>query len=208
MGFSDYERASLFAGVTSVVLTNVAILAAVAASPAFRWSENALSNLGQPGTTSATPLTTALFGGGLILGGALGVAFAVALWTTARNLVQKLSVPVFVLAMVSLAGVGIFPQSQPLHAPAAISFYLLSMVAMALSGAGALVSGRRPRGAVTLALVVAHVGVWWWWSTGGPIFRAGLAIPELAGALVVTAWVLLVALDGLGTTRRSSSTLK
>lgn len=200
MGFSDFERTSLLAGVTSVVLTNVAILAAVAASPAFRWSESALSNLGQPGTAAATPLTTALFKGGLILGGALGVAFAVALWANAENLVQKLSVPAFVLAMVSLAGVGVFPQSQPLHAPAAVSFYVLSMVAMALSGAGALLSQKRRPGAVTLALVAVHVGVWWWWRTGGPIFRPGLAVPELAGAVVVTVWVLLVAQDGLGAT--------
>lgn len=198
MGDSDYRRLSLLAGLTSAVLTNVAILAAVAASPAFRWSENALSNLGQPGTTSATTLTVVLFGGGLIVGGLLGVAFTVALWSMARNLVQRASVPVFGLAMVSMAGVGVFPQSQPLHAPAAISLYVLSMVAMTLHGSGAIASGARRLGGATLGLVVVHVSVWWWWSTGGPILRAGLAVPELAGALVITVWVLLVAVDGLG----------
>lgn len=197
MGDTDIRRTSLLAGLSSAVLTNVAILAAVAASPSFSWSENALSNLGQPGTASATPVTTALFDGGLVMGGLLGVAFTVALWSMASNLVQRVSVPVFGLAMVSMAGVGVFPQSQPLHAPAAISLYVLSMVAMAFHGTGAVASGARRLGGATLTLVAVHAGVWWWWRTGGPILREGLAVPELAGALVITVWVLLVSVDGL-----------
>ena len=191
-------QTSVAAGLASVVTTNVAILSAVVASPSFSWSENALSNLGQPGTAVATPVTTALFNGGLVLGGVLGVGFTVALWAVADNHVQRLAVPPFVGAMVAMAGVGVFPQSQPLHAPAAIGLYLLSMVAMSFDGTGALIAGVVRRGAATLALVVVHVGVWWWWSTGGPILRAGLAVPEIAGALVITGWVVLVALSARG----------
>ncbi|MFC7077618.1 DUF998 domain-containing protein [Haloarcula halophila] len=186
------ERASLWAGLVSVVVTNAAILSATLASPGFRWTDNALSNLGQPGHAVATPLTTLLFDGGLVVGGVVGIGFAYALWT-ASGTVGRAAVPVFVAAMVSMAGIGVFPQSQPLHGPVAIGFYVLSMGAMALSGIGALVTGGPRYAAVTLALTALHVGVWYGWSTGGPVFRDGLAIPEAAGAAVVTVWVVLVA---------------
>jgi hypothetical membrane protein len=188
----ETERASLWAGIVSVVVTNAAIISATVASPGFRWSGNALSNLGQPGHAVATPLTTLLFDGGLVLGGVVGVGFAYALWTTSGT-VGKAAVPVFVAAMVAMAGIGVFPQSQPLHGPVAIGFYLLSMVAMALSGVGALVAGDRRYAGLTLALTALHVGVWYGWSMGGSVFRAGLAIPEALGAAVVTVWVVLVA---------------
>ncbi|MFC7028144.1 DUF998 domain-containing protein [Halomicroarcula sp. GCM10025710] len=101
-------QTSVAAGLASVVTTNVAILSAVVASPSFSWSENALSNLGQPGTAVATPVTTALFNGGLVLGGVLGVGFTVALWAVADNHVQRLAVPPFAGAMVAMVGVGVF----------------------------------------------------------------------------------------------------
>ncbi|MFC6973740.1 DUF998 domain-containing protein [Halomicroarcula sp. GCM10025709] len=188
----ERERASLWAGVVSVVVTNAAILSAALASPGFRWTGHALSNLGQPGHAVATPLTTLLFDGGLVVGGLLGLGFAYALWTGSGT-VGKAAVPAFVAAMVAMAGIGVFPQSQPLHAPVAIGFYLLSMVTMALSGVGGVVAGERRYAAVTLALTALHVGVWYGWVTGGPVFRAGLAIPEAVGAAIVAGWIGLVA---------------
>ncbi|GGN87747.1 DUF998 domain-containing protein [Haloarcula pellucida] len=187
------DKASGWAGVASVLLTNVATVGATVASPSFEWTGNALSDLGQPGTPVATPVTTLLFDGGLVLGGLVGLGFAYTLWTAGENVVERLAVLPFAVALVGMAGVGVFPSSQPLHAPAAVTLYLASMVAMAVYAVGNAVASALRRGAVTLGLVCAHVGVWWWWASGGSVARDGLAIPEIVGAFLFSAWVLWTA---------------
>jgi len=63
--------------------------------------------------------------------------------------------------------------------PAALTLYLASMVTMVLYGLGNAAVGVWSRAVGTLALVGAHVGVWWWWVASGSVTRGGLAIPEL-----------------------------
>lgn len=190
---TDVDRVSGWAGVASVLLTNVATVGATLASPSFAWTGNALSDLGQPGTAVATPVTTLLFDGGLVLGGVVGLAFTYTLWRAGENAVERLAVLPFAVALVGMAGVGAFPSSRPLHAPAALTLYLGSMVAMAVYALGNVLAGARGRGAVTLGLVLAHVGVWWWWASGGSLTRGGLAIPEIVGAALFSAWVVWTA---------------
>lgn len=182
-----------WAGVASVTLTTLATLGATVVSPSFSWTTNALSDLGQPGTPAATPLTTLLFDGGLVLGGLLGFGFAYALWVGGRHLIERAAVVPLCLALAGLMGVGVFPLSKPLHTPAAIGFYLFSMVTMAVYGLGNVVAGTVRRGVATVALVAVHVAVWWWWIAAGSATIPGLAVPEFAGALLFDAWVLATA---------------
>ncbi|WP_276271625.1 DUF998 domain-containing protein [Haloarcula litorea] len=189
----ETDRASAWAGVASVGLTDLAILAATVASPTFRWTGDALSDLGQPGDAAATPVTTLLFDGGLVVGAVVGLAFALTLSRGAGHPVERVAALPFVVALIGLAGVGVFPYSQALHAPAAVTFYLASMVAMAAYAVGNALAGARVRGAVTLALVGVHVAVWYWWATGGAFTRGGLAVPEFAGALLFGGWVVWTA---------------
>ncbi|MBV0923175.1 DUF998 domain-containing protein [Halomicroarcula limicola] len=179
-----------WAGVASVVSTNAAIAGATLASPSFAWGDHALSNLGQPGDPVATPVTTLLFDGGLVLGGLVGLLFSYALWTGSTNLVERLAALPLCVALLGMVGVGVFPYTQPLHGPAAITLYLASMVAMAVYAVGNALAGATERAAGTVALVALHVGVWWWWLSGGGLSRGGLAIPELLGSLLFSAWVL------------------
>lgn len=61
-------------GLVAVTVTMVAILVATLVSPAFRWTGNALSNLGVAATAAGMNLTVLLFNGGLIVGGLAGDA--------------------------------------------------------------------------------------------------------------------------------------
>lgn len=185
---TDTHRASAVAGIAATVIALGGIVGATIASPTFRWAGNALSDLGQPGDPAATPTTTLLFDGGLVLGGVVGLLFARTLWMKEHALERVAAVP-FAVALVGMAGVGVFPYSQPLHVPAALTLYLGSMVAMALYTVGNALAGETARAAVTVGLVAAHVGVWWWWIAGGEVTRGGLAIPETIGAAIFGAWV-------------------
>ncbi|WP_254280341.1 DUF998 domain-containing protein [Haloarcula marina] len=190
---NEYERVSGWSGVVSVVLTNAAILLATLASPSFSWTAHALSNLGYSGDPVATPVTTLLFDGGLVVGGVVGLGFGYVLWVRSRNVVEKLAVPLFGVALLGMAGVGVFPYPKALHTPSAMTLYLGTMAAMTTYGVGNALAGARRRAAGTVALVGLHVGVWWWWLSGGGLSRGGLAVPEMLGALLFSAWVLWTA---------------
>jgi hypothetical membrane protein len=176
-----------------VSLATGAIVAAAVASPSFSWTENALSDLGQPGAPAATPLTTLLFDGGLVLGGFLGFGFMYALWMGSEHPIERAAVVPLFLSLAGLIGVGVFPLSKPLHTPAAIGFYLFSMVTMGVYGLGNVTAGASRRGVATIALVAVHIAVWWWWVAAGSAAIPGLALPELAGALTFDLWVLATA---------------
>ncbi|WP_167768414.1 DUF998 domain-containing protein [Haloarcula amylovorans] len=189
----NVNRLGGWAGVVSVLSTNAAIAGATLASSSFAWGDHALSNLGQPGDPVATPVTTLLFDGGLVVGGLVGLLFSYTLWTGSANLVERIAVLPLCVALLGMVGAGIFPYTQPLHGPAAVTLYLASMVAMAVYAVGNALTGAVRRAAGTVGLVALHVGIWWWWLSGGGLSRGGLAIPELLGSLLFSAWVLWTA---------------
>ena len=181
------------AGVMAVFIAAVGIAGAAIDSPAFTVTGNALSDLGQPGNPAATPVTTLLFDGGLVLASMVGLPFALTLWREGDAVLERVAAVPFVVALVGMACVGLFPAGRPLHVPAALTLYLASMVAMAVHGVGSALAGRRWGAAMTLSLVAVHVAGWWWWAAVGPVRRPGLAIPELLGAGVFAWWVLSTA---------------
>ncbi len=189
----ELTRAGRLAGVAAVLVAALGIAGGALASPAFAVTGNALSDLGQPGNPVATPVTTLLFDGGLVLAGVVGLPFAVVLWRQSRTRLGQAAVVPFTVALLGMVGVGLFPAGQPLHVPAALALYLGSMVAMGLDGIGDALSGQRRRAAVTCSLVAVHVAGWWWWTATGAVLRPGLAVPELLGAGVFAAWVLRTA---------------
>ncbi|WP_340099820.1 DUF998 domain-containing protein [Salinibaculum salinum] len=182
------DRVLRGSGVAAVVLTMVAILVATVLSPAFSWTGNALSNLGVTETAAGTGLTVVLFNGGLILGGLLGLGFAVALARAAVSLAGRATALSFGLAVVFMALVGVFPQNTTPHFPVALGFYLLVSVTLWLDGLTALGQGWRQRGLVAVTFGTANLAGWLVWGLTGPPTRAGLAIPELWGALLFSVW--------------------
>ncbi|MDV7350860.1 DUF998 domain-containing protein [Halorubrum distributum] len=146
--------------------------------PTFSWTTDALSDLGVRGGSATA------FNWGLIVGGAAGVCYAGCVGRAGRPLRALL----LALAMVAMAGVGVFDLTEPLHGPAAIGFYGLITLVFAVDG---WVRRGEATGRVALGFTPVHLGVWatfaagWW-----PV--TGLALPELPGALMLAAWVWAV----------------
>jgi len=193
----DLTRAGRLAGLAAVLIAALGIAGAAFASPAFAVTANALSDLGQPGNAVATPVTMLLFDGGLILAGVVGLPLAVVLWRRSETRLGQAAVVPFTVALLGMVGVGRFPAGKPLHVPAALTLYLASMAAMGFDGIGDALSGQHRRAAVTGSLVAVHVAGWWWWAASGPVLRPGLALPELLGAGVFAAWVVLIGSERL-----------
>ena len=195
------RRARLLGAIaTALALGGIAL--ATLLDPTFSWTGDALSDLG------VRERSAPVFNGGLILGGLVGLGYAAGLWRVNRKPSAKGRDPpvgrpsafgrspafgrfralVFGLAMVAMAGVGLFDLTHPLHAPAAIGFYTSVTATFAVDG---VARRGRPTGRITLAFVPIHVAVWATFLAGlWPV--TGLALPELPGALMLAAWVWVV----------------
>lgn len=179
----DLDRLAARAGVVGPLVGFAATLTATASSPSFRWFGSALSDLGAPG--AATPW---LFNGGLVLAGILTLPVAWALWVAAAGRLQRLGAGLAGLTMLALALIGVFPSGDPLHLPVAVTFFVLISVTAWVHGSGTVLAGAPRRGLVAIWLGIGHVLGWLGWLAVGP---GGIAVPELAGTLLLYAWLLL-----------------
>lgn len=176
------RRVAAVSGAGASFVSAAGIALAVALAPWFSLAGNALSDLG---VADATPVAAA-FNWGLILAGVVGLPYAWALWSASDDLAGRVVAAVFAVALLLLAGVGVFPSDSSLHFPVALGFYLAVTVVFAADG---LRRRATTAGRVALAFAAVHVGQWWLYVAGvrvGP----GLAIPELVGAGLFVAWVL------------------
>ena len=172
------HRGERLAGIAGPSIALGGILLATVLDPGFSWTMDALSDLG---IRSESRL---VFNGGLILGGLVSVGYGFGLVRLAADTIRLIGA-IFIAASLALAGVGAFVIGHPLHLPAAVAFYVLVTVAMAIDAVD-----RRSTitGQLTAAFVGLHVLVWISWGLGfWP--GSGLALPEFAGALLATLWV-------------------
>lgn len=190
MGQLEVERVGPVLGVTAIVVTFVGIFGAIGLSPAFAWSDNALSNLGDAGHPAGTGTTELLFNGGLILGGLLGVGFGVVLVLAERQLVARLGAAVFGLAMASMAGVGLFPQDKPFHFEVAVGLYMLFSLAALVFGVGQFLGDDWRAAALSAGLGATNLLIWGGWVGTVGIDAPGLAIPEILGAACIGTWAI------------------
>ncbi|ELZ26315.1 hypothetical protein C474_21501 [Halogeometricum pallidum JCM 14848] len=165
------------AGPLGAVVALAGIAVAVALSPSFSWTASALSDLG------VDPRTSLPFNGGLLVGGCLALGYVPALRDASRTVAAT-----YALCAVAMAGVGAFPSDQPLHYPAAVSFFVLLAATLALDGARRRTTAT---GRVSLLLAVVSVAAWPLWGLSG--LGPGIAVPELVGALSLAAWVVALA---------------
>ena len=167
-------------GITSQLTGLATILVATSVSPWFSWTENYVSVLGVEGSA------TVLFNSGLILSGALSLAFAAGLW---MNLPLELSsragqagVGCLVLGSMSLSAMGIFPRSVEYpHNIASITFLFFIVTR----------SGKKwgwfSLGAGILILTLQPVP--WPWS-GGAIQQLLFCLPWSLWTIVISAGLL------------------
>ena len=183
------EAVARASGVAAVAVAFAGILAAVASAPWFSWASNALSDLGVAGG-----LTAALFNYSLLAAGVLALPFAWWLAATADSRFGVLTAAGFAVTGACMAGVGLFPSDTSLHFPAAAGTYLGLTYTLALDASDAVHAGATRRALAGLWGALGHVTMWLTWAVAGPAVGVdGLALPEVAGALLLAAWVVATA---------------
>lgn len=174
------RRLARLTGPAAAAVTIGSILVATLLSRTFRWGTSALSDLGTVGATGW------LFNGGLVVGCLVGLPYGWALWTAAADWLGKIRAGAFVVALLSMAGIGLFPAGQLLHLPFALVFFVLCALTLIVDGVARL---RLRAGKLSLAAGVASPSVWpLWLVVIAP--DGGIAVPEFVAALLFALWIV------------------
>lgn len=197
----DRRALALRCGQLAPLVAGVAILAATTLDGEFAWTESALSDTGalppDAGASIAVLLedpSIAVFDGGMLLAGLIGLPFAGLLFADAANAIERLGAVAFAAALIALAGVGVFPLPHALHGPAAILHFAGVTLFLWVYGTGAVLGGRPRFGIATVWVGIAQFLFWLLWAVAlrpGPI--PGIAIPELVSAVAFGGWSFAVA---------------
>ena len=173
-------------GISGIIVPPIAftlILLAIAYSPNFSWTENALSDLGvQEGVTAI------LFNNGLIFSGVLAILFATGLFIFLQeNLLGRIGAFVFVIDAFALTAIGVFPENvEPVHFYASVTFFVLFPISMFFLGAAFLRMSKMKLGFFTFIVAIVAAVVW------AIPFGKGVAIPEALSALSASAWSIVL----------------
>lgn len=176
-------KISGISGIIAPLMGFTLILLAIAYSPNFSWTENALSDLGvQEGATSV------LFNTGLIITGVLAILFATGLFKFLQeNLLSKIGAFVLTLGAFALTAIGVFPESvEPIHFYASVAFFTLLPISMFFLGAAFLRTSRTRLGFFTFIAAIVAAIVW------TIPFGKGVAIPETLSGLSASAWFMVL----------------
>jgi hypothetical membrane protein len=178
-------------GLAGVAVAFGGVVYAMAAAPWFSPLFDALSDLGARGAATAP-----IFNGALLVGGALGVGFVVAVLAETDHPIRRAGGLFGLLAMAFMALVGAFPLPDPLHGLVAVPFFVFLTLTVSVWGAGDYADGRELRGLVFVLAGAVHVVAWVWWALF-PWFPPGIALPELVGSVAFAVWGSWLAVDGL-----------
>ncbi len=158
------------------------ILLATVLSRTFSWRTSALSDLGTAGPTAW------LFNGSLVLAGLLALPYAWALWTGAADQLGHLRAGTFLVAILGMAGIGLFPAGRPAHLPLALVFFVFASLTLLVDGVARF---RLKTGKVALLAGLVSPSIWpiWglWTAPGG-----GIAVPEFVAAVLFAGWIGLL----------------
>ncbi len=176
-------KISGISGIIAPFIAFTLILLAIAYSPGFSWTENALSDLGvQEGVTAI------LFNAGLIISGILTIIFATGLFMFLQgNLLGRIGAFVFVLDAFALTAIGVFPENvKPIHFYASVTFFTLFPISMFFLGVAFLHLLKIKLGFLTFIAAIVAVIVW------TIPFGKGVAISETLSALSLCVWSIVL----------------
>ncbi len=188
------------AGVLTPLLAFLFIGLAIASYRQFSWFFNALSDLGV-----VSGLTATLFNIGLLISGLLALIFSVGLFVLFHErAIGKAGAALFVLACLSLEGIGLFPENMhPFHYAFSVAFFVFLPIALLVILGYYLKDSEWKMSLFTLvsALVAA---VPWVLQFTLP-YVSGVAIPEAISSAAGSIWVLVLSYKMLKQAARAES---
>ncbi len=177
-------RISGMCGIAAPIFGFSSILIAISYSPWFRWTENALSDLGVEG------LSAVIFNSGLVFSGFLLLVFSMSLTHLfTEDILSRIGRWLFSFSSIDLCLVGIFSENfGVIHFYVSILFFTLLPLSLLCMGVRLVkTSSYKKLGFIALFSSVLVIGIWL------PPWR-GVAVPEFFSALMGSLWCVAAGL--------------
>jgi len=176
-------------GILASIIAWVTVALSIAANSSFRWTTNALSDLGYDGVSSEL-----IFNIGLITAGIFLFIFSIGLLPSLKKLVGKFGCIVISIASIGLIGLAAFNLPHLLHKPFAAIFFIAVPVSLLLIGVGFLRNNQKRIGWATIVSgIITSI-----FSIITIVFSLmnipGLAIPESLTVASATVWVFAISI--------------
>ncbi|MDY6778926.1 MAG: DUF998 domain-containing protein [Candidatus Nanohaloarchaea archaeon] len=178
----DQDAIGGVAGLAAIVIAFLAISSSTFLSKTFHWSGSALSDLGAPWSS-----VSLIFNTGMILAGLSGLVFGIYLIRNAETRLEWIGAGLFNISMFGLGMVGVFPIGTPWHREASILFFTAFTYAFLVWGTATIQEGFIYTGLASTWLGLLHATVWGIWLASLRPWL-GIAVPELAGSLLLALW--------------------
>ncbi|AHF80471.1 DUF998 domain-containing protein [Thermococcus paralvinellae] len=149
------------------------------------WSltENAISDLGKVGLPYNWVMNVPI-----VVAAVLGIYYALGLFKEAKHPTIKLGIGIFILGLVFLAGIGIFPEGTSPHYYVSWGFFITASLGIMVAGIGLYLEGEKQLGIITVIIFVLS------WIFGFWAMRVfnGVAISEFIGIFGIVIWHYMV----------------
>ncbi len=174
------KKSKLYAGLLAPLVAFTGIWVAAHINRSW-WTltNNAISDLGKLGLPYNWILN-----GSLVATAILGIYYATGLLGDAKNQVERTGIWIFVVALVFLGLIGLFPEGTSPHYYVSWAFFLISALGIAVTGVGFLISGEKKLCGFTLMLLAIGVPLAFW-AKG---HFQGVAVAELISAITIAIW--------------------
>jgi hypothetical membrane protein len=191
------NRITKIAGLCGILLPAIVFVCigfAISHSPWFKWTHNALSDLGVEG------ISALFFNSGMVFGGILALLFSIGLMKTLSN---KIGAYTLGLSAVALIGIGVFPENINLpHFIASAAFFILvtlSLIILAMT----IKKDKFEKNMAGLATIFAMIAL----SSGLLLLPfEGIAIPESIVCFPAFIWCMIYGLKMTFFTEQLSET--
>ncbi|RLF94442.1 hypothetical protein DRN45_03380 [Thermococci archaeon] len=171
-------------GILAPVIAFIAISLSIYMHPWFSWRENALSDLGALGVTYNT-----IFNMGLIVTALVSLIFASGLPKITKDKIGRAGNLFFVISIVFLLLIGIFPESTSPHKSVSVAFYTFATVSLVLIGIG-LMRKRSERKYGLFTVLLLGTALFLCFGFSWP----AIAVPEIIGAGAIGIWSIVFGL--------------
>ena len=174
------RKEQLYAGVLAPIVALTGIGTAIELNRSW-WhvTENAISDLGRVGLPHNWVLNSSL-----VVSSILAIYYSAGLLREARNSVERAGIGIFIVGLVFLALIGIFPEGTWPHYYVSWGFFVSASVGFLIAGLGAGLSGDR---SIALFTVVVFTAGWILALWAMRHFR-GVAVAEFVGVFGMIIW--------------------
>lgn len=178
------RRGQILAGVLApiVALTGIGVAILIHRSW-WRLTGNAISDLGKVGLHHNWVLNVSL-----VVSAALAIYYATGLLKEATSTVQKAGIGIFILGLVFLALIGIFPEGTSPHYYVSWGFFIFASLGFLVAGIGLGLAGEKDLGLFSVVLFAVGWALALWAKNRYP----GVAPAEFIGAFGVIIWHYVV----------------